>query len=109
MDIHKNARLTLRRREDLVEHVARGVTVKLAVANFNVTPKTAAKWVHRFRRQGAPGLFDPSSRPLRSPRRTSSSLAEEVIAYRIAQATQLSAATVSRVRHFSCLLRSGPP
>ena len=40
MDIHKNARLTLRRREDLVEHVARGVTLKLAAANFSVTAKT---------------------------------------------------------------------
>ena len=105
MDIHKNARLTLRRREDLIEHVAGGVTLKLAAANFSVTPKTAAKWVHRFRREGPPGLWDRSSRPRRSPRRTSSTLTEEVItlrrqlhpAYRIAQATQLSAATVSRI------------
>src|SRR5205823_6147520 len=105
MDIHKNARLTLRRREDLVEYVARGVALKLAAASFSVTPKTAAKWVHRFRSQGTSGLWDRSSRPLRSPRRTSSSLTEEVIAlrrqlhpaYRIAQATQLSAATVSRI------------
>jgi len=52
MDIHKNARLTLRRREDLVEHVARGVTLKLAAADFSVTAKTVAKWVHRFRGQG---------------------------------------------------------
>ncbi len=82
MDIHKNARLTLRRREDLVEYVARGVTLKLAAANFSVTAKTAAKWVHRFRREGPPGLWDRSSRPRRSPRRTSSSLTEEVIALR---------------------------
>jgi|ERR1019366_9220483 hypothetical protein len=54
MDIHKNARLTLRRREDLVEDVARGLTLKLAAANFSVTPKIAAKWVHRFRREGRP-------------------------------------------------------
>jgi len=96
------------------------VTLKLAAPNFSVTAKTAAKWVHRFRGQGTPGLLDRSSRPLRSPRRTSSSLTEEVIAlrpqlhpaYRIAQATQLmcrnelqhttnipppSAATVSRI------------
>src|ERR1035438_7464124 len=69
MDIHKNARLTLRRREDLVQHVARGA-------------KTVAKWVLRFRRQGPPGLFDRSSRPRRSPRRTSSRLAEKVVALR---------------------------
>jgi transposase len=82
MDIHKNARLTLRRREDLVQHVACGVTLKLAAANFKVTPKTVAKWVRRFRRQGPPGLFDRSSRPRRNPRQTSSSLAEEVVALR---------------------------
>src|ERR1700675_2576966 len=94
MDIHKNARLTLRRRQDLVQHVAGGVT-----------PKTAAKWVYRFRRQGPPGLLDRSSRPRRSPRRTSSLLVERVIAlrresrtaYLIARDTQLSPATVSRI------------
>ncbi len=113
MDIHKNARLTLRRREDLVEYVARGVALKLAAASFSVTPKTAAKWVHRFRREGPPGLWDRSSRPRRSPRRTPSALAEEVIAlrrqlhpaYRIAQATQLSAATLSRIRQRAHLNR----
>jgi transposase InsO family protein len=89
----------------LVEYVAQGVTLRLAAANFSVTPKTAAKWVYRFRREGPPGLWDRSSRTRRRPRRTSSALAEEVIAlrrhlhpaYRIAQATQLSAATVSRI------------
>ena len=113
MDNHKNARLTLRRREDLVQHVSGGLTLKLAAANFSVTAKTAAKWVHRFRSQGPPGLSDRSSRPRRSPRRTSSLLTEEVIAlrrqlhpaYRIAQATQLSAATISRIlqrAHLNC-------
>jgi len=63
MDIHKNARLTLRRREDLVQHVSQGVTLKLAAANFQVTPKTAAKWVHRFRSLGPPGRV-PQVSPL---------------------------------------------
>ena len=76
MDIHKNARLSLRRREDLVEYVDRGVTLKLAAANFSVTPKTAAKWVHRFRREGPPGLWDRSSRRLSaSPGRRSAPVA----------------------------------
>jgi transposase InsO family protein len=105
MDIHKNARLTLRSREDLVHRVSRGVTLKRAAARFNVTPKTAAKWVHRYRAVGAPGLLDRSSRPLHSPRKTSSPLTAQVIelrrqlrpAYQIAQATRLSPATVSRI------------
>ncbi len=105
MDIHKNARLTLRSREDLVHRVSRGVTLKRAAARFNVTPKTAAKWVHRHRSLGPPGLLDRSSRPLRSPRKTSSQLTTQVIelrrqlrpAYQIAQATRLSPATISRI------------
>ena len=122
MDIHKNARLTLRRRQDLVQHMAGGVTLKLAAANFSVTPKTAAKWVYRFRRQGPPGLLDRSSRPRRSPRRTSSLLVERVIAlrresrtaYLIARDTQLSPATVSRILQRArlnrwCHLHPPPP
>jgi transposase InsO family protein len=105
MDIHKNARLTLRSREDLVQRVSSGVRLKAAAERFQVTPKTAAKWVHRFRREGADGLMDRSSRPLRSPRATSSSLADRVVelrrehrpAYQISKATGLSPATVSRI------------
>jgi hypothetical protein len=55
MDIHKNARLSLRRREDLVEYVARGATLKLAAAKISVPPKNPPNWVHRFRREGPPG------------------------------------------------------
>ena len=105
MDIHKNARLTLRRRQDLIQHVAGGVTLKLAAANFSVTTKTVVKWVHRFRCEGPPGLFDRSSRPRRSPRRLPDSLADHVIqlrrqrlpGYLIAYRTRLSPASVSRI------------
>jgi transposase InsO family protein len=105
MDIHKNARLTLRRREELVQQVNAQETLKRAAARFNVTAKTAAKWVHRHRALGAPGLLDRSSRPLRSPRKTSSQLIAQVIAlrrqlrpaYQIAQTTRLSPATISRI------------
>src|ERR1700679_272316 len=82
MDIHKNARLTLRRREELVQQFTADQTLKRVAARFNVTAKTAAKWVHRYRALGAPGLLDRSSRPLRSPRRTSAQLAAQVIALR---------------------------
>ena len=56
MDIHKNARLTLRSREALVETVTRGLTFSRAAASFHVTPKTAAKWVRRYQSEGADGL-----------------------------------------------------
>jgi transposase InsO family protein len=105
MDIHKNARLTLRSREALVQRISSGVRMKAAAESFQVTPKTAAKWVRRFRSEGAAGLMDHSSRPWHSPRATSSSLAARVVelrrehrpAYQIAQSTGLSPATVSRI------------
>jgi transposase InsO family protein len=105
MDIHQNARLTLRSREALVEIVNRGVRCSRAAASFHVTAKTVAKWVRRYRSEGAAGLRDRSSRPHRSPRATSSSRVELVIAlrrehrpaYAIAQRTGLSPATVSRI------------
>jgi hypothetical protein len=62
MDIHKNARLTLRRREELVQHVHAQKTLKWAAARFSVTAKTAAKWVHRYRALGATGLLDRSQK-----------------------------------------------
>ncbi len=105
MDIHKNARLTLRSREALVETVMHGLGFSRAAASFHVTPKTAAKWVRRYRSEGAAGLRDRSSRPYRSPRATSSRQVEWVIelrrqhrpAYHIARITGLSPATVSRI------------
>jgi transposase InsO family protein len=61
--------------------------------------------VHRYRSLGLPGLRDRSSRPLHSPRRTSSERIAQVIglrrqlcsAYQIAKTTSLSPATVSRI------------
>ena len=105
MDIHKNARLTFRSREALVEIVNGGMRCPHAAAVFRVTPKTAAKWVRRFQSEGRVGLLDRSSRPRRTPRATSSSLVMQVIelrrqhrpAYQIAQSTGLSPATVSRI------------
>jgi transposase InsO family protein len=106
MDYHQNARLTVHSREQLAKKVLeQGLTLKLAAANFNVSAKTAAKWVRRYRDQGADGLGDRSSRPHRSPRSTSSPLLEKVLAlrqlryngWRIAQALALSRATVSRI------------
>src|SRR6516165_11234274 len=44
MDIHKNARLTLRSREALAVEVLSGMRLTSAARRFLVTPKTAAKW-----------------------------------------------------------------
>jgi transposase InsO family protein len=106
MDIHKNARLTLIRREQLVEQVLlHKVSFKAAAIAFSVCPRTAAKWTRRYQQEGLAGLPDRSSRPHRSPRRTGEAVAQRVEQLRrqrfsglhIAQVTGLSRATVSRI------------
>lgn len=106
MDYHQNARLMIHQREQIAKKVLDGgCTLKLAAASFNVSAKTAAKWVHRYRALGRAGLGDRSSRPHRLRGITSSDQVERVEAlrrqrwtgYRIAQTTGLSRATVSRI------------
>ena len=58
MDIHKNARLTLKMREQMAKTVVeQGVALKHAAICFNVSTRTAAKWVGRYRKQGTEGLL----------------------------------------------------
>src|SRR5580700_1973861 len=71
MDTHKNAPLTPKGREAMVGSVSEGGLTKAAAAlQFNVTAKTVAKWVKRFREEGVDGLRDRSSRPHSSPGQT---------------------------------------
>ncbi len=106
MDYHQNARLTIHSREQLARSVVeQGLTLKLAAVRFQVSPKTAAKWVRRYREAGRSGLGDRTSRPHRCPRATSSTLLERFLAlrrlryngWRIGQALGLSRTTVSRI------------
>src|ERR1700722_16727062 len=106
MDIHKNARLTWHGREALAKMASTpGMTLKAAAAAFKVSARTAAKLVHRYRQQGAMGLYDHSSRPHRFRRPTPPSLMEQVetlrrqrwTGCRIARTSGLSPATVSRI------------
>jgi transposase InsO family protein len=106
MDYHHNARLTIHSREQLAKKVLAGeLRLNEAAASFHLSRQTAAKWVRRFRQDGSPALRDRSSRPHRSPRATSAALVSRVEALRrqrwtgvrIAQATGLSRATISRI------------
>ncbi len=106
MDYHQNARLTVFSRELLAKQVLqRGLTLKLAAASFNVSAKTAAKWVRRYRELGVDGLVDRSSRPRRLRRPTSLEQLQRVenlrrerwTGFRIAQQVGISRATVSRI------------
>jgi transposase InsO family protein len=106
MDSHKNARLTPKGREEMVRTVAGGGLSKAAAARrYNTTPKTVAKWVDRFRKEGVDGLRDRSSKPLSSPDQTPRATCDAVEALRrqrytgaqIALQLAISPATVSRI------------
>ena len=106
MDYYKNAPLTAVSRERLARLVIeQGWSYQAAADKYDVTPKTAAKWVRRYRELGRAGLENRSSRPHRSPRQTPSPLLEKVFALRrerrngfqIARELKLSRATVCRI------------
>ena len=106
MDIHKNAPLTPKGREMMVRAVMDcGLSKAAAARQFNVTPKTVAKWVKRFSADGVGGLHDRSSRPLSAPSQTAPAIGAAIEALRrqrhtgkqIAAEVGVSAATVSRI------------
>ena len=106
MDYHHHARLTIYSREQLCRSVVEGrLTVKQAVTEFKLSRQSVSRWVRRFREGGRGALLDRSSRPYRSPRRVGLEQLERVerlrrerwTGVRIAQATGLSRATVSRI------------
>jgi transposase InsO family protein len=105
MNVHKNARLTPRGRERIVELVASGQTPKAVSEAVGVCPRTVRKWVDRHRREGLAGLQDRSSRPHRLRRPTPQPVIEKIERLRrqrwtgkqIAAETGVSSATVSRV------------
>jgi transposase InsO family protein len=106
MNVHKNARLTPKGREDLVRAVVDDrLTSAEAARRFRTTSKTVAKWAGRFRAQGVEGLRDRSSAPLSSPSQTPPATCDAVEALRRQRRTQehiaaelsLSKATVSRI------------
>lgn len=106
MNIHKNARLTLARRLELVEDMTtRGLSAPEAAEQQGVTAPTARKWLGRYLAQGEQGLADSSSRPRCSPRAIEPTKALAVVELRrkrltqarIAAALGISKSTVRRV------------
>ena len=68
MNIHNNARLTPKGREDMVRAVVdHGLSKAAAACQFNTTSKTVAKWIARFKAEGIVGLRDRSSKSLSMP------------------------------------------
>jgi transposase InsO family protein len=68
MKLHGNARTCPNSRRLLVERVIEeGWSVSAAAAAAGISERTVYRWLGRFRQEGAKGLIDRSSRPLRSP------------------------------------------
>jgi len=77
MDLHANAALSVRQRQRLCDLVRAGVTISAAALVVGCSRQTASKWVNRRRR--GESLLDRSSRPRRSPRRTSENVEQAIL------------------------------
>lgn len=106
MNMHKNARLTYRRRLDMVHDItAGGMSVPQAASCHGVTAATARKWLGRYLARGPAALVDASSRPACSPRSIAPATALAIVDERhrrrthahIARVTGVSRSTVGRV------------
>jgi len=67
VNVHKNAVLTPRGREQLTNRIEAGESVAAATAAVGVSERTGWKWLKRKRVGGVDALQDRSSRPHRSP------------------------------------------
>lgn len=106
MNIHKNARLTLTRRIELVRMIVdQGLSVAAAAREAGVSELTARKWLGRYLAEGEGGLNERSSRPKRSPRAIKPQTALAIVELRRRRLTQariavslgVSPSTVGRV------------
>jgi transposase len=81
---HANALLTPKGRLRLARCVVEdGWSLDRAAERFQVSVTTAARWAGRYRTQGEDGMEDRSSRPVRSPQRTSTRRERRIIAIRL--------------------------
>ena len=105
MRLHGNARTCPHTRQLICDRVAAGWQVAAAAEAAGVSVRTAAKWLARFRVEGASGLLDRSSRPARMPRTTAPERVTAIVALRrlrltaaeIAEALAMPLSTVSVV------------
>ena len=80
---HANAALTPRQRLRIARLIVDdGWPVAHAAAFFHVAWPTAKRWADRYRAMGAAGMGDRSSRPHRSPTRTSPPAVKKIVALR---------------------------
>jgi len=122
MRFHRNAKLGLAGRYQLVLAIESGGSIRESARTFNVSIATAHRWWKRWRDAGAGErssrscLLDRSSRPAHSPRRLAPELEEAICACRrqtgwgprlVAGATGFAHSTVWKVLHRAGISR--PP
>jgi transposase InsO family protein len=104
MKLHGNARTCPNSRRLLVDRVTQqGWSVTRAAQAAGVSERTVYRWMRRWHQEGAEGLRDRSSRPLRSPAQLPASTVEAIRALRklrmtaaqIAEVLSLALSTVS--------------
>ena len=77
---HANAALTPRARLKLARLIIdQGWPVARAAERYDVSWPTAARWAKRYRQAGSAGMQDRSSRPHRSPGRTSAPVVRAIV------------------------------
>ncbi len=80
---HANARLTQHGRRLVAQRVLAGHKPGEVAKQLGVSRQTGYKWVRRYELEGQAGLADRSSRPHRSPRRTSPKLTRRITRARV--------------------------
>ncbi len=81
MNIHKNAKLTPKGREEMVRRM-QSQPVSVVAAGFGVSVRTAYKWQQRYRQGGVAALSDASSRPFCCRNKLGTQEVERIIALR---------------------------
>jgi transposase InsO family protein len=98
MKLHRNAALSLKKRELLCQRVVeQDWSLSEAAAAAEVSERSAGKWVGRFRAEGELGLLDRSSAPKRVHNRTSEQRIQVIAALRRLRMTGAEIAEVLRM------------
>ncbi len=79
---HGNARLTVHGRLLIVQRHQAGMPKAHIASAMGVSRRCVKKWIDRFDLEGPAGLHDRSSRPHRSPARTSGAVEQQIVELR---------------------------
>ena len=100
MKLHGNARLSVRGCELLIDRIqCAGWSLSAAAEAAGISDRTACKWLARYRAQGAGGLLDRSSAPVRVANRTDERRVEVIAALRRVRLTGLEIAECLGMAH----------